>query len=356
MTIDGFMRAAIWANQGDISITLTSLPIPKPSPTQILIKVKAASLCHTDTMVPSGIFETDFPIIAGHESVGEVLDMGEEARKEGWKVGERVGALLNSGGCGNCGECRYHNKRYCPEASMLGLKGENGVFAEYTLVDKDWTVRIPDGLSYEQAAPLTCAGVTIYSAIQKLDLAPGELLLISGLGGLGSLGVQIAKAKGLKVIGADVNQHAHDYLLTLPQKFKPDLLLNPKYDKAQDLSLKTGALRNEGYDSFDGVDAAIICTDSPSAMPYALSLLRPHSKLLLSAGPMDLHFSLLDFVFKDITVLGTLNGNRDQLKETVELCAQEGIKSNISIERWDEGKGVERIMSGHARGKGVVKM
>ncbi|WVQ63934.1 uncharacterized protein L199_002090 [Kwoniella botswanensis] len=262
-------------------------------------------------MVSSGTFETDFPIVAGHGGVGEVVDMGEEARKDGWKVGERVGALLNSGGCGNCGECRYYSKRYCSEASMLGLKGENG---------------------YEQAAPLTCAGVTIYSAIQKLDLAPGELLLVSGLGGLGSLGVQIAKAKGLKVIGADVKQHAHDYLLSLPQKFQLDLLLNPKYDKDQDLSLEMGALRNEGYDSFDGVDAAIICTDSPSAI-------------------------LMPYLYSDPTrIIGTLNGTRDQLKETTELCAREGIKSNILIERWDEGKGVERIMSGHGRGKGVVKM
>ncbi|OCF72691.1 hypothetical protein I204_07076 [Kwoniella mangroviensis CBS 8886] len=338
------------------SITLTSLPVPKPSPNQILIKVKAASLCHTDTMVSSGIFETDFPMVAGHEGVGEVVDMGEEARKDGWKVGERVGALLNSGGCGNCAECRYHSKRYCPKASMLRLKGENGVLAEYVLVDKDWTVRIPDGLSYEQASPLTCAGVTIYSAIQKLELSPGNVLLICGLGGLGSLGVQIAKAQDLRVIGADVNQSAHDFLLTLPERLRPDLLLNPKYDKAQDLSLEIGALRDAGYDSFDGVDAAIICTDSPSAISYAISLLRPHSKLLLTAGPMDPNFSLLDFLFKDMTVLGALNGTRNQLKETMELCAEEGIKSNIFIERWDEGRRVERIMSGHARGKGVVKM
>ncbi|OCF54544.1 hypothetical protein L486_08095 [Kwoniella mangroviensis CBS 10435] len=90
MITDGYMKAAIWANPGDTSITLTSLPVPKPSPNQILIKVKAASLCHTDTMVSSGIFETDFPMVAGHEGVGEVVDMGEEARKDGWKVGERV--------------------------------------------------------------------------------------------------------------------------------------------------------------------------------------------------------------------------------------------------------------------------
>ncbi|WVW79318.1 hypothetical protein I302_101286 [Kwoniella bestiolae CBS 10118] len=357
MNQQGHRKAAIWAQPGDTSITLSALPIPTPSPTQILIKIQAASLCHTDTIVPSGIFYTEFPIIAGHEGVGEIVALGAEAGRDGWKVGERVGALLKSGGCGQCGECKYHSKRYCPQASMLGLKGENGVFAEYALVDKDWTVRLPDGLSYEQAAPLTCAGVTIYSAIRKLDLSVGEVLLICGFGGLGKLGVQIAQALGIKVIGSDISQTSLEYLSSLPPKLRPDILVNPHYGKPEDILHRIRGLRQEGYDSLGGADAAIICTDSPLAIPFALPLLRPHSKLLLTAGPMELSFSLMDFIFKDITVMGSLNGTRERLTEVMELCAREGIQSEVHVERWDEGRGVERIMHGqHGVGKGVVRM
>ncbi|WVF65569.1 hypothetical protein IAT40_000298 [Kwoniella sp. CBS 6097] len=279
------MRAAVWANQGDHSITLINKPISTPAPHQVLVRIKASSLCHTDHLVTTGLFgtpqEVGLPIVAGHEGVGVIVGLGELAKREGkWAIGDRFGGMLNTGGCGQCGECRYASPRYCSQAKMMGLKGIDGVFAEYALMDKDWLVHLPDEMSYEQAAPLTCAGVTIYAAIKRSNLRSGQIVLISGLGGLGYLGVQIAKAKGLKVVGVDVNPARIKALRRLPDKLRPDLLIDP-------ITMTPGE-----------VDAAIIATDSPSATEYTIPLLATRSTLIITAGPSTLSIPLIPLISK----------------------------------------------------------
>ncbi|WVQ93234.1 hypothetical protein IAU59_000299 [Kwoniella sp. CBS 9459] len=369
------IRAAVWAAEGDHAITLVDKPIPEAAPHQVLVRIKAASLCHTDHLVPTGIFashsssssqaqaqdrgsdaeppEVGFPIVAGHEGVGVVVGIGERAREDGkFTVGDRVGGLLNTGGCGDCGECRYVNSRYCSEAKMMGLKGADGVFAEYALMDKDWLVRLPDEMPYEQAAPLTCAGVTIYAAIQRADLKPGKILLISGLGGLGYLGLQIAKAKGLKVIGVDIDPSRLQALKQLPARLKPDLLVKADEMTPEEVLPLINALREKGYDGCKGVDAAIIATDAPSALGYTIPLLATRSKIIITAGPTTLSIPLIPLIFKDLTVFSSLNGSVDDLRETVRFCADEGIGSLVHVERWDAGEGVQRIMGGVGVGEG----
>ncbi|OCF35553.1 hypothetical protein I316_02606 [Kwoniella heveanensis BCC8398] len=241
---------------------------------------------------------------------------------------------------------------------MMGLKGADGFFAEYALMDKDWIVHLPEDVSDEQAAPLTCAGVTIYAAIQKAQLKKGQILLISGLGGLGYLGAQIAQAKGYKVVGIDINPARLEALSDLPSRLRPDLLINAVTSTPEAVLPLINDLRDEGYDGCSGVDAAIIATDSPLALDYVFPLLATRSKLIITAGPPTFSIPLIPLIFRDLTIISSLNGSVQDLEETVRFCSAQGIESLVRVEGWDGGRGVERLMDnkgGNWQGnKGVV--
>ncbi|WWC64044.1 uncharacterized protein I303_106650 [Kwoniella dejecticola CBS 10117] len=307
--------------------TLDILPVPQISDEKVLLKIGCAGLCHTDLMVLEGSFGDNLPLIGSHEPAGTIVDLDQSVgRKYSLRKGDRVAALLPKDVCGNCSDCKFGDWKHCANSKYGGITTD-GYFAEYALVEAKHCVIIPDEMGFEQAAPLTCAGVTIYTAIKKANLKPGEIIAISGLGALGTLGVQMAKAQGLKVVGIDTRPGPLELVRSF--KLKPDVIIDGGKSSSEDAMKEIIKLRPEGYEGWDGVDATILTADPPSSHSYALSLTRRHGHVILVAQPPELSFNFKNFIFQDLTLSGSLHGNEVDLKETVKLVYKHGIASEI---------------------------
>ncbi|MYR26532.1 MULTISPECIES: alcohol dehydrogenase catalytic domain-containing protein [unclassified Streptomyces] len=169
----------------------------EPGPGQVRIAVEACGVCHSDTAVVSGAMGNPFPITTGHEIAGRIDALG--AGVDGWAVGDRVAVGWYGGSCGHCDACRTGDGVLCPEAEIPGIAYPGG-YAESVLVPAVALAAVPDGLSAVDAAPLACAGVTVYNALRRSAARAGDTVAILGLGGLGHLGVQFAAKMGFRTV------------------------------------------------------------------------------------------------------------------------------------------------------------
>ncbi|OCF35536.1 hypothetical protein I316_02588 [Kwoniella heveanensis BCC8398] len=327
--------------------TLDEVPVPEAEGTKVLIKIGAAGLCHTDMMVMEGSFGGGLPLIGSHEPAGTVVALGEEAERAGTvKKGDRVAALLPKDVCGECSDCTLGDWKYCANSKYGGINTD-GFFGEYALVEVKHCVPIPETMSFEQAAPLTCAGVTIYTAIRRANLREGDVLAISGLGALGSLGVQMGKALGYKVIGIDARPEPIELVKSF--KLAPDLVIDASKTSAKDTIKEIVKLRAEGYKGWDGADVTILTADPVSSQTFAATITRRHGHLILVAQPPELKFEFKNFIFQDLTLSGSLHGNEKDLKETIELCDKFDIRSEVAKFTIDQH---ERMVSSvHEKGR-----
>lgn len=178
---------------------LNDVPVPSPAADQMLVRVTKSSLCMSDIFFASGASRGKAPFCAGHEPVGVVEEVGQTVR--GFSVGDRVAFMTVLHPCMNCAECDSGNARYCSQRGILGLNPNYGGFSEYCITEPHNAVHIPDELSDERAAPLTCAGVTAYGALKKVAAiqSGGTTVNIIGCGGVGHLAIMFAKAMGFIV-------------------------------------------------------------------------------------------------------------------------------------------------------------
>ncbi|KZP06172.1 GroES-like protein, partial [Athelia psychrophila] len=229
------------------------MPTPNSlSAHDMLIRVAVASLCHTDGMVTAGIFKTSLPCTASHEGAGTVAALGSNVNE--FHIGDRVLCGWAYGRCGMCADCTgpEESTQYCTKSGgTLGISLD-GNFAEYVVVDAREANLLPGNLSFQSAAPLACAGTTIWSGIVRAELKPGEWLAIVGAGGgLGHLGVQMAKAQGLNVIGIDAQRWS---LSVVCASLPPPKPLSSSPSSALK-TLNSGAVLSAGSCP-EGVDAA----------------------------------------------------------------------------------------------------
>lgn len=218
-------------NPGLINLQPVEIPIPQPGPGQLLIRVLACGICHTDLHTVEGeIHPPHLPIIPGHQVVGRVEALGEgvgeapfeektewalekkhEQTRRFWKVGERVGVPWLYSACGGCDFCRRGQENLCPQACFTGFHVDGG-YAGWMVVEADWVLPLPESLSDEQAAPLLCAGLIGYRSLRLADLQPGERLGLVGFGASAHLAIQIARGWGCEVFvftrSAGHRQHA----------------------------------------------------------------------------------------------------------------------------------------------------
>jgi len=336
------------------------VPIPTPRYGELLIKSGAAGFCHTDLMVRDGVFEwlgTKPPITGSHEAVGTIHAVGSGV--EGFQKGDRIGAINLLHPCKRCPDCQREDYMYCSSpGGMIGLD-RDGAFAEYVIVDAHVTARLPDNLDFVQAAPLMCAGGTIYEAIKKCNLEKGSLLGIVGLGALGSLGVQFAKAMGYKTVGVDTREEPINMVQSAEFPHPPDLVLNPTVDKeASEFLPKLTAAVGTSKEGYEGLDAVIVATEPIPAFEYGIKLLRKHGLLMVVGQPEPkIPIKDRDFIFKDITVRGAiLPANAGRLREMLEVVSNNGIKSTIKTYKLEDiNKMVEDYELPNMKGKFVVE-
>lgn len=322
---------------------LRSVPLPTlTSPNDVLIKVDAASYCHTDAVLAAGQmppFPPEFPHVGCHEFAGTVVELPTDSISP-FRIGDRVGVPGRSfQPCGTCFECASEPTPedtdvdppgysvYCPRSQNNGISAPGG-FREYAVVDSRQVAPIPDGMPAVDTSVLMCAGVTVYAALKRCQLKPGQRVGIMGCGGgLGHLGLQFAVSMGFKVLGVD----NADAPLQLARSVASDArIVDARAEDAGDVAAQLG--REDGkHDRGDvGLDAVIVLPESQKAFDYGVALLRNHGKCVVVSFPeAGFHVSARDVVFRDISIVGSLVGSNKVLREMLRFAAQHGVKASV---------------------------
>eukprot|EP00029_Vermamoeba_vermiformis_P005378 TRINITY_DN1852_c0_g2_i1.p1 TRINITY_DN1852_c0_g2~~TRINITY_DN1852_c0_g2_i1.p1 ORF type:complete len:291 (-),score=65.88 TRINITY_DN1852_c0_g2_i1:274-1125(-) len=199
------MKAAIVEKAKAEKFVIQEKSIPEPSQNQVRVKVHACGVCHSDMFTKEGVIPgIQYPISPGHEVAGVIDKVGAGVLE--WKAGDRVGVGWHGGHCFQCERCRRGDFMTCAHEKVCGVNYSGG-YGSYITVPFEALARIPDELSFEEAAPLMCAGITTYNPLRNSNAKPGDVVAVQGLGGLGHLGVQFAAKMGFKVValssGAD---------------------------------------------------------------------------------------------------------------------------------------------------------
>ena len=181
----------------DAKWEVKEVPTPQAGTNQVLIKIHASGICYTDVHITRGRLGVKFPYTIGHEPAGEIVALGEGVTTR--KVGDRVGVPWLQSTCGRCEWCQRGKLSFCPNQIATGISTA-GSHAEYMVAYADATQLLPNGLTYEQAAPIFCAGYTVYSGLRFADPRPHERVAVVGIGALGHLGIQYSKAAGFETI------------------------------------------------------------------------------------------------------------------------------------------------------------
>jgi propanol-preferring alcohol dehydrogenase len=270
-------------------VTVEEVDVPTPGPREVLVKLAAASLCSTELSVIDGMFGAGiFPVILGHEAVSVVEELGPGTEAYGLKVGQLIGAPPYSNMCLECYNCKKYGPDYCPRRKVKGIS-DAGYFAEYAVVDAASVVVIADaasGFDTRQLSPIFCAGVTVWDALERSNLEPGQSIAVLGLGGLGQLAVQYATALGAKVFALDIQEEQLNSV-----KGATDGIINMKDHSGPELVAKLKELNNGR-----GVEVAIVTAGSTAAYQAALPLLQPLGRLVivgLPKEPLSLHAGLI---------------------------------------------------------------
>lgn len=334
---------------------LRSIPLPKvTSPHDILIKVDAASYCHTDAVLADGLmppFPTEFPHISCHEFAGTVVSLPSLITP--FKLGDRVGVPGRAfHPCGKCFECSSGPDSegysvFCPSAGNHGISRSGG-FAEYAVVDARQVAPIPEQLTAVETAPLMCAGLTIFAALKKCGLKEGQRVGIMGCGGgLGHLGLQFGVKMGYKVLGME----AADGPLELAKSLETGArIVDVKVEAASQVVDELGREDGKTEKTEMGLDAVVILPESQKAFDYGISLLRNRGKCVIVSFPKEgFHFSAGDVVFRQIDIVGSLVGSNGTMREMLKFAADNGIRAKVK----EFGlKDLNRLVEEYHRGGG----
>ena len=314
----GKMQAAVVEAFGK-PLVLRQMDIPEPGPGQILIKTEACGVCHTDLHAARGDWpvKPSPPFIPGHEGIGVVVAIG--AGVTSVQEGERVGVPWLYSACGHCEYCLSAWETVCASAQFGGYT-QNGGFAEYILANPDYVAHIPPGLDPRDAAPIICAGLTSYKGIKEASVRPGQWIAISGVGGLGHLAVQYAKAMGLRVCAVDID----DGKLAHATRLGADAVVNAlKGDAVESVKEATGG----------GAHGVLITAPSLSAFKQGVGMTRKHGTcVLVGLPPGEFPIPLFDVVANCITVRGSFVGNRQDMAEALAFAAQGKVRADIELQ------------------------
>jgi propanol-preferring alcohol dehydrogenase len=300
------MKAAV-VTSFDLPLSIEERPVPTPGPGQVLVRMEASGLCHTDIHGAHGDWpvKPTPPYVPGHEGVGIVTAVGPGVTNR--VAGDRVAIAWLGRACGHCDHCISGWETLCEQQQNSGYSVD-GAFAEYALADADYVMEVPDAISSFDAAPLTCAGVTTYKAIKVAHVEPGERVAIFGVGGLGHLAVQYARLVGAEVIAVDVTEEK----LTLARELGADHTVN---------AATTDPVA--AIEALGGADVAVALAVTPKVFEQAFASLRRGGRLVCVALPPEsegpLHLPIFETVLKGIQVIGSIVGTRQDLAEVFRL-------------------------------------
>ncbi|MGN6529989.1 MAG: zinc-dependent alcohol dehydrogenase [Burkholderiaceae bacterium] len=336
------MRAAVVHAFGQ-PLEIEEVPVPEVPPGRILVKVVASGVCHTDLHAASGDWPVKpaLPFIPGHEGVGHVAAVGAGVRNV--REGDRVGVPWLHTACGCCEHCLTGWETLCDEQQMTGYT-VNGGYAEYVLADPAYVGHLPASVPFPEIAPILCAGVTVYKGLKMLDCKPGDWVAVSGVGGLGHLAVQYAKAMGLHVIGVDVDEAK----LALARRLGADMVVDAsKTDPASEVQR---ALR--------GAHGVLVTAASRPAFDQGIGMLHKRGTMaLVGLPPGEFGLPIFDVVLNAKTVRGSIVGTRKDLQEALDFAGEGKVRTVWQEARLPDINAVfDRMRRGDIEGRIVMRI
>jgi alcohol dehydrogenase len=314
---------------------IEDVPQPQTGPGQVLVKMRASGICYTDVHETQGHIPGLFPRILGHEPVGEIVAVAPDVTTR--KAGDRVGTAWIQSTCGRCEWCQRGRRMFCPYMKGTGVDTQGG-HAEYMLMNADATCLIPDKVGYEQAAPIFCAGYTVYSGLRWADPKPHERVAVLGIGGLGHLAVQYAKASGFETVAI-----SH----------------SPGKDRMiRDLGADEIVRDGKGLAAAGGADVILSTSNSTKSMVDSIQGLRPDGRLVamgIDAEPFSI--SLMDIIPKRIRIIGSQQNGPEYLYEALDFAAQGKVRTIVETYPLAEApKAYRRVEEGKAQFRAVLTM
>ena len=333
------MKAAVLREFKE-QLSIEEVDRPHPESNEVLIQVEACGACHSDLHVADGDWTqlagiVKRPLILGHEIAGRVVEM--DLAVNDLQVGDRVGVPWLYWSCGDCDFCREGNENVCRRQKITGVTVDGG-YAEFVKAPATHALRIPDGLSAVEAAPLFCAGVTVYRALKGARIMPGQRLAVFGIGGLGHLAVQFGRALGAEVTAVDIS----DSKLELARSFGATQTFNAATtDVAKEL-------RRKG-----GVHVTLVTSAAKAAYDMAFFCLRPTGTLLVVGLPaQNICFPPILMAGSEIRIQASAVGTRKDVFDVLAMAAAGQVRCQVTTRPLDQVNQVlDQLRKGEVSGR-----
>ena len=326
---------------GNRNFRLVERELVDPAPNQVRLRVEYSGLCGTDVFIVEGQrADPERPTVPGHEIVGVIDAVGPGVNT--WRVGDRVGVGFLAGHCWECDFCRRGDFVNCSNQLQTGTSFDGG-YAEVAYARTSGLVRIPDGLSAADAAPLLCAGLTTYTAVRQVVAYPGALVAVQGIGGLGHLALQYAHSLAYRVVAIARGKEKE----ALARELGADHYIDSTEGGI------AGALQELG-----GAAAVIATAASPSSMSPLLAGVAPRGKLIvLGAGPDPIEVSTTELLFGTRTIQGVLTGTPIENEDNLAFSAARGVHPLVEKFAFEDAeKAYAHMLSGRARFRAVLDL
>jgi alcohol dehydrogenase len=331
-------RAAHVTSPGE-QLALVDQTLAEPGPGTVRVAVEACGICHSDSLFVDGQWPgVQFPVTPGHEIAGHIDALGDGVA--GWREDDRVAIGWSGGYCGHCRSCRRGDFVHCEVAMVTGATFPGG-YAEYLVVPATALARIPDELSAVDAAPIACAGLTMFNSLRSTGAGPGDLVAILGIGGLGHLGVQFAAKMGFRTVAIARGREKGDLARELGAHHYID-------SSASDVAAELQELGGARVIAATATDAGAI-----TASVGGLGL---HGELLTLAALDDpVQVNPLQLITISGTVHGHPAGASNDLADTLDFAALQGIRPMVEVLPLEKAAdGYQRMMAGQARFRVVL--
>jgi len=336
------MKAAV-LNEFKQPLEFQEVARPELGPGDVLIKVEACGVCHSDLHLADGDWSqlaaiVKRPLILGHEIAGRVIETGGEVRD--LRIGDRVGVPWVHWTCGECEFCREGNENLCSKQKITGVTVDGG-YAEMMKAPASHAMKIPEGLSSIEAAPLFCAGVTVYRALKQARVLRGQRLAVFGVGGLGHLAVQIGREMGAEVAAIDISEEKLELAKSLGA--------SSVFNAGSKSTVKE--LRGKG-----GVHIALVASAAKAAYDMAFSCVRPTGTLLVVGLPAEnICFPPILMASLEVRIQASAVGTRQDVREVLALAAAGKIHCRTGTRPLSEAnEALGQLRSGQVSGRIVL--
>ena len=316
-------------------------PIPQPGRGEVRIKVEACGICHSDALVKEGHWPgIQYPRVPGHEIAGRIDAVGLDVSQ--WKSGQRIGVGWHGGHCFTCEPCRRGDFINCKSEKITAIHFDGG-YQEYMIAPAEAVALLPDELHADEAAPLLCAGITVYNALRNSGARAGDLVAVQGIGGLGHLGIQYARQMGFQTVAIGRGGDKKELATKLGAQAYIDTSAGPAAQEMQKLG---------------GAQVILATAPDSKSMSALMDGLGPNGTLMVvGAGMESLTVTPLQLIAGRKTIRGWASGTARDSQDTLEFSVTSGVRP--MIERYPLAKAAEaydQMISGRARFRAVITM